>query len=316
MVTIGPMSQVGWASASFGVTSVSVVPGSPAERPAACGDDQPPDLVRAAPAQALRERRVLRVDRDDLPGLGRGGHHVAADDERLLVRQRERRTGTERRQRRAQTDGSRDGVQHRVAWRGRHSFGRVRADEHPREPPLPVRIAAALRLGVERELQVLGRGAAGDAEQRNCELDCLVREQLGVRARGQADDAEPVRMIPDDVQCLGADRARAAEDDDIADVTILDAGHESRHTPILPPRSRRTARSTGGRPQRGRPVSTITRSSVKSAMAERRPSRPTPHLLGPAVGHLVGSVAGHVTDDHAAHLELAVRLEGGLRGCG
>jgi hypothetical protein len=72
IVTTGPMTQVGWASACSGVTSASSARVLPAERPAAGGDQQAADLAAAAGAQALGERRVLGVDRHDLsPGVDR-----------------------------------------------------------------------------------------------------------------------------------------------------------------------------------------------------------------------------------------------------
>ncbi len=66
IVTTGPMSQVGWASASSTVTSASCSRGPAAERAAARGQHQPAYLVGRAAAQALGERRVLGVDRHDL----------------------------------------------------------------------------------------------------------------------------------------------------------------------------------------------------------------------------------------------------------
>ena len=68
IVTTGPMSQVGWASACSAVTSASSSRRAAAERAAAGGEDQPAHLVGPAAAQALGERRVLGVDRDDLAG--------------------------------------------------------------------------------------------------------------------------------------------------------------------------------------------------------------------------------------------------------
>src|SRR5579859_2737032 len=70
-------------------------PAAAAERPAAGGQHQAPYFLGPAAAQALRDRRVLGVDRDDLPRLGPLGHQRPADDQRLLVRQRERAAGVQ-----------------------------------------------------------------------------------------------------------------------------------------------------------------------------------------------------------------------------
>ena len=74
IVTTGPMSQVGCASACSGVTSASSARRAPAERPTAGGEDQPADLVAALRRAGLRERRVLGVDRHDLARARRRRH--------------------------------------------------------------------------------------------------------------------------------------------------------------------------------------------------------------------------------------------------
>ena len=53
-------------------------PGTPAESATTRGQHQPADLARRAAAQALGERGVLRVDRDELSGAGDGAHQRAA----------------------------------------------------------------------------------------------------------------------------------------------------------------------------------------------------------------------------------------------
>ena len=97
VVTIGPMSQVGWAIACAGVTSAVRARAAP-ERTAAGGKDEPAHLVGAAAAQALGQRGMLGVDRHDLAGLGGRGDHLTPDDQRLLVRQRQGGPGCQRRQ--------------------------------------------------------------------------------------------------------------------------------------------------------------------------------------------------------------------------
>ena len=63
IVTTGPMSQVGWASASLHGDVGELVGRAAAERAAAGGEHQPGDLAARAAAQALGQRRVLGVDR-------------------------------------------------------------------------------------------------------------------------------------------------------------------------------------------------------------------------------------------------------------
>ena len=90
IVTTGPMSQVGWASACSTVTSCSSSRLRPRNGPPLAVSTSRRTSARRAAAQALGERRVLGVDRDDLVRpLDRGPDQRTAGDERLLVRQRE-----------------------------------------------------------------------------------------------------------------------------------------------------------------------------------------------------------------------------------
>ena len=69
IVTTGPMSQVGWSSASSGVTCAQLLAGAAAERATAGGEHEAAYLLGPAAAQALRQRAVLAVDRHDLARL-------------------------------------------------------------------------------------------------------------------------------------------------------------------------------------------------------------------------------------------------------
>ena len=184
-MTTGPMSQVGCASASSGVTSCSSSRRAAPERSAARGQHEAAYLLRGAAAQALGERAVLGVDRHDLPGPGAAGDHRAADDQRLLVRQRERGAGVERGEGGPQPDGAGHPVEHDVAGQP----GRL-----DRRPPRRAR-----------------RDRAGR------ELGDLPLEQLGREPPAVSPDhPEPVGVGPDHVEGLGADRPRGAEDHDVA----------------------------------------------------------------------------------------------------
>ena len=85
-----------------------------AERSAAGRQHEATDLLGAAAAQALRERRVLGVDGDELTGPGEGLDEGPARDERLLVRQREGGAGGERGEGRCEPDRTGDAVEHDV----------------------------------------------------------------------------------------------------------------------------------------------------------------------------------------------------------
>ena len=129
VVTTRPMSHVGCASASAGVTVGELVAAAAAERPARRGEHEAAHLVVGARAQRLRDRRVLGVDGHDLARAREAGHEVAADDERLLVGERERGAALERRERRRQADRPGDAVQHDVGVDVAHELhGLVDAD--------------------------------------------------------------------------------------------------------------------------------------------------------------------------------------------
>jgi hypothetical protein len=165
---------------------VEVLPAAAAERPAAGGEDQSTHLVRRTAVQALGQRAVLAVDGDDLAGRGQAGDHRSADDQRLLVGQRQGVAGLERGDRGPQPHGPGDAVEHDVALQ-----------------------AGGLDGGVLPE-PVVGRGELGD----------LLLEQLLLGAPGrEGHDPEAVGVAADDVEGLGADRPGRPQDDH---VTALD----------------------------------------------------------------------------------------------
>ena len=65
IVIFGPIRHVGWRSASSGVTRRKLARGESAERSARGGQDQPAHVGRLASVQALMDRVVLAVDRQD-----------------------------------------------------------------------------------------------------------------------------------------------------------------------------------------------------------------------------------------------------------
>ena len=113
-VTSGPIDQVGWASASAGVTSASSARVQPR--------NGPPDAVstsrRTSSARPPR-RHCARAECSEStgtiwPGSRSGPHQRAADDQRLLVGEREGATGVQRGERRGQAGRAGHRVEHDV----------------------------------------------------------------------------------------------------------------------------------------------------------------------------------------------------------
>ena len=90
MVILGPIDQVGWASASSTVTARSCSAVQPRKGPPeAVSSSRATSVVGLHRGQALVDGAVLGVDRDDLGPRGAPGllHDRRAGDERLLVGQ-------------------------------------------------------------------------------------------------------------------------------------------------------------------------------------------------------------------------------------
>ena len=165
------MLHVGWASASATVTSASSLAPAAAERAARRGDDEPGDGPGGGAPEALGERRVLAVDRQQPAPLARGGgqHELAAGDQALLVRERQVGAGGERRERRAQPGGAHDRVQHDVGARW------------PR-PAAPRRRRPRARLAVELARAAVGGGGVDERDVPHARA--RGRRRPGRRGRG------------------------------------------------------------------------------------------------------------------------------------
>ena len=170
-------------------------PVATAEGTTGCRQHEPPDLFGRARAQRLRDRGVLGVDGHDLTGLGARRHEIAADDERLLVGERERAPALERGEGRAEPDGSGDAVEHDVG------------------------------LDVADELLGLVRTERGVLD---VELLGLRGDELPVGSGGEAYDLEAAGVGPDDVERLRADGAGGTEDEDATHVVSLRAAQRPR----------------------------------------------------------------------------------------
>ncbi len=154
-------------------------PGAAAERPARGGQHERVDRLRLAPLEALEERRVLGVDRQQqasspLPRLQRQG---AGGDEALLVRERERDPALERPQGCADPGEADHRIQDDVRRRGLEQLREVAADLRVRDGLLrgergevgrPGGKSAQLELRVPlHDLDRLPANRAGGAEQRD-----------------------------------------------------------------------------------------------------------------------------------------------------
>ena len=228
--------------------------GAASEGPAAGGHDETADVIVAFSAQGLRQRRVLGVDRDELAGLGRTGDQLAADDQRLLVGQRQGGARLERSQRGQQSDGAGHAVEHHVARRARDLDSSVGASHEARDPVIALVVSALLGLGVEGELDVLRGLGLSHADQRHVEGDRLFgQEPRVVAARGQSRHLEAIGVGGDDLEGLGSDRSGGAENGDtLAHAAILPHVQQCSVTSPLNAGSAALPRSAAARTRSGR----------------------------------------------------------------
>ena len=176
----------------------------PRNGPPEAVSDEPLDGARRPPRDQLVQRRVLGVDRQH-PRAGRLGelhHELAADDERLLVREREVDALAERRDGRAEPGGADERVQHEVGARlGDQPHEPLRPGEH-----LAVRQASSARAAAS---------ASASAIRANAVRRGLRDERLpgALAASPTTSSSSGAR---DDVERLHADRAGRAEDEERA----------------------------------------------------------------------------------------------------
>ena len=204
IVILPPICQVGWASASSIVTSSSCSRVRPAKRTARRREHEPVDGAGALAGDQLVQRGVLGVDGQDLGarGLGERHHELAADDERLLVGEREIDALAERRDRRAEPGRADEGVQDEVGG-GLH--------DEPHETLGPgEHLAVGPRLGRARGGVGIGEGDAIDA------MLARLRDERLPRALGRQPDELEVVGALEDLERLGSDRAGRPQDEQAA----------------------------------------------------------------------------------------------------
>ena len=121
IVILRPIRQVGCFSASSAVTSASSAGRAPAKRSAGRGQDETPDLRRRAAVQALVDRVVLAVDRQDRDAFARRrvGDDAAGHDEHFLVRERDRLAVLDGGEHRLEAVGAARRAQHEIDVRVR-----------------------------------------------------------------------------------------------------------------------------------------------------------------------------------------------------
>ena len=182
-----PMSQVGCARACCGVTAVSSSRRRPRNGPPLAVTSNRRTSTSAAGAQALGQRGVLGVDRDELARRGQPRDDRAAGDQRLLVRQPDLGAGLQGGDRGPQPLRAVHGVEHEVAAQRGHLGGGTGAgvDRGRRRVRGPLRVEALA--------QLVGRRLLAHRDVCDPQLRRLGGEQLEVAAAGgQGGDPEAV----------------------------------------------------------------------------------------------------------------------------
>ena len=177
---------------------------APAERAARGGQDELLDGARPFAREQLVQGGVLGVDRQDLRagGLGERHHELAADDERLLVGEREVDALAERRDRRAEAGRADERVEDEVG---------ARLDDEPHEP---LRADEDLAVG-PRLRRARARVGVGERDPIDAEGLRLGDQRVRGALRAEADELE-LGIALDDVERLRADRPGRAEDEETA----------------------------------------------------------------------------------------------------
>ncbi len=202
----------------FGRHLAQLVTSAAPERPAACGQDELAHLRGPTTAQALGERGVLGVHRDEPGRVTAEGveYQRATGDERLLVGQGHRATRTQRRERRGEAHRTGDAVENDVARPGGDLRGAVRPGEDLRDGVLAPAEAPPGGLRVEGELQVLRGGGTGHTNRLDAQLKRLGGQQVDPpTTAGKRHDAEPIGIAFHHINGLGSDRTGRTEQDNL-----------------------------------------------------------------------------------------------------
>jgi hypothetical protein len=156
------------------------------------------ERLRGSALQALLQRRVLAVDRQQQTAAAAhgGGHQLAARHQALLVGEGQIAARVERRHRGLEPGGANDRVQHDVGSELAHQLDHAaRPAQHP---------------AIEFRARAFGDGGIGQRDHVGAVL-ARSRDRLGVRSvRGQAGETQ-VRVVANDLERLTADRAGRAQ---------------------------------------------------------------------------------------------------------
>ena len=165
----------------------------------------------------LRNRRMLRIHRDNLPRkTHRVLHEGATNNQRLLIRQRQARPAFQRRKGRRQTHASRDSVQHdgNEAWKVLPRPIHRRANDIDRRLLAHEHLWAMATQGAHSRDELLAH-IARNAHKRGGKCNDLLGEHLDRRtASAHTDDVKPPRMRINNVSSLRTDRSRRSQQDD------------------------------------------------------------------------------------------------------
>ena len=147
IVIFGPIVHTGCCERLLHAGLRELVAGPASERAARAGEHDALEVLAPLAAHRHRERGVLGVDGQQplRLALDEVGHELAADDEALLVRERERLARLQRRERGRQPGRADERVQHHVGLGlAREALGRVGTLDRSR-PRAPRRSSASRR---------------------------------------------------------------------------------------------------------------------------------------------------------------------------
>ena len=177
------------------------------ERSAGCGENKAPHLHRVASFQALENRVVLAVHRENPAAKVTRGRHdqLTGDHEHFLAGQRDVFAGLERGEGRTQPPRAHDGDQHHVrAFPGGQLLQPAGAGENGHRLVIELRPQFQLRGRVRHRQSVGPQGVR------------LHREPIDIAEPRHPDHAHPPGQLTGHPACALPDRAGRAENHDVA----------------------------------------------------------------------------------------------------
>ena len=203
MVIFRPICHVGWRSAASGRTAPSAARGISSKRASRGRQDEAAHLVGRAAVQALVDRVVFTVHRQNGHSVaaGRGGDQFTGHDQHFLVGKGDALAGFDgshhRLEPRRACGRAQDDVSRGFGGYRNQAFGA--GDHHARKAWI-------------RRTESVGSFARPQGHYRGPDATRLLRQQLGVVAGGKRHDLKAVGMRVHDRQRAAADRAGRSED--------------------------------------------------------------------------------------------------------